>query len=213
MFAKFCHSVSVSWWVFRFWLHFCEMTFFPAHPLRQRHKTFCRHFLPHSASCRGWTRTLNQGILLGGKYHCTVDLLFDSFGLACFAKKKFQSSYSLFQTSQTGVQWYIVILPPLVFPAYIMTSSGSTVVEHSPEYSKIEVGNTKGEVSLYLLFEWFGLVCFANKNKNCQFAYSWFQSSQTGGQWYSIPCLNLGILRWVFYHCAAAAGHEISMEY
>jgi hypothetical protein len=24
----------------------------------------------------------------GGKYHCTVDLLFDCFGLVCFANKK-----------------------------------------------------------------------------------------------------------------------------
>jgi hypothetical protein len=23
-----------------------------------------------------------------------------------------------------------------------------------------------------VLFDWFGLVCFANKNKNCQFSYS-----------------------------------------
>ncbi len=35
------------------------------------------------------------------------------------------------------------------------------------------------------LFDWFGLVCFANKNNNCQLSYSWFQTSHTGGQWYS----------------------------
>jgi hypothetical protein len=29
---------------------------------------------------------LGQGII-GGKYHCTVDLLFDWFGLVCFANK------------------------------------------------------------------------------------------------------------------------------
>jgi hypothetical protein len=42
-----------------------------------------------------------------GKYHCTVDPLFD-FGLVCFANKNknFQLSYSLFQASQTGGQWY-----------------------------------------------------------------------------------------------------------
>ncbi len=46
-----------------------------------------------------------------------------------------------------------------------------------------------------LLFDWFGFVCFANKNRNCQLWYSWFQTSQTGGQGYSdtspfsIPCL------------------------
>ncbi len=36
-----------------------------------------------------------------------------------------------------------------------------------------------------LLFDWFELACFANKNKNCQLSYSWFQASQTGGQKYS----------------------------
>ncbi len=36
-----------------------------------------------------------------------------------------------------------------------------------------------------LLFDWFGLVCFENKNKICQLSCSWFQTSQTGGQWYS----------------------------
>ncbi len=41
------------------------------------------------------------------------------------------------------------------------------------------------------------LVCFANKNKNCQLSYSWFQTNQTGGQLYndtspfSIPCLSI----------------------
>ncbi len=49
-----------------------------------------------------------------------------------------------------------------------------------------------------LLFDWFGLVCLANKNKNCQLSISWFQTSQTGGQWYSdtspfsIPWLDTG---------------------
>ncbi len=36
-----------------------------------------------------------------------------------------------------------------------------------------------------LLFDWFGLVCIANKNKNCQLSYRWFQTSQTGRQWHS----------------------------
>jgi len=48
-----------------------------------------------------------------------------------------------------------------------------------------------------LLFDWFGWVCLANKNKNCRLSYSWFQISQTGGQLYSdtspfsIPCLDV----------------------
>jgi hypothetical protein len=36
-----------------------------------------------------------------------------------------------------------------------------------------------------LLFDWFGLVHLANKNKNCQLSNSQYQTSQTGGQWYS----------------------------
>jgi hypothetical protein len=36
-----------------------------------------------------------------------------------------------------------------------------------------------------LLSDLLGLVYFADKNKNCQLSYSWFQTSQTGGQWYS----------------------------
>ncbi len=43
----------------------------------------------------------------------------------------------------------------------------------------------KYHCTIDLLFGWFGLVCFVNKNKNFQLSYSWFQTSQTGGQWYS----------------------------
>jgi len=32
------------------------------------------------------SRINEQGTLKGEKYHCTIDLLFDWFGLACFAK-------------------------------------------------------------------------------------------------------------------------------
>ncbi len=46
-------------------------------------------------------------------------------------------------------------------------------------------GNTKGHCTIDLLFDCFALVCFANKNKNWQLSYSWFQTSQTGGQQYS----------------------------
>jgi len=49
----------------------------------------------------------NQGILKG-KYHCTVDLLFDWFGLLCFAKKKIVSSHT--------ADFKRVKLLPLVFP-------------------------------------------------------------------------------------------------
>ncbi len=48
----------------------------------------------------------------------------------------------------------------------------------------IRPGNTKGG-SITVLFYWFWLVCFANKTKNCQLSYRWFQTSQMGGQQYS----------------------------
>ncbi len=44
--------------------------------------------------------------------------------------------------------------------------------------------NTKYHCTIDLLFDWFGLVCFANKSENCQLPYSWFQTSQTRGQRY-----------------------------
>ncbi len=65
-------------------------------------------------------------------------------------------------------------------------------------------GILKGEYhyTIDLLFDWFGLVCFANKNKNCQLSCSWLQTSQTGVQWYndtspfSIPWVFLGSKLW-----------------
>jgi hypothetical protein len=41
-------------------------------------------------------------------YHCTIDLLFDWFGLVRLANenKNCQLSYCYFQISQTGGQWY-----------------------------------------------------------------------------------------------------------
>ncbi len=51
-----------------------------------------------------------------------------------------------------------------------------------------KAGNTKGgrkyHCTIDLLFDWFGLVYFANKNKNCHQSYNRFQTSQTGGQGY-----------------------------
>jgi hypothetical protein len=49
----------------------------------------------------------SQGILMG-QCHCTVDLLFDWFGISCTATEIFcfYLENSLIQTSQTGGQWY-----------------------------------------------------------------------------------------------------------
>jgi len=46
---------------------------------------------------------------------------------------------------------------------------------HGPGMDKPQPGNTKGgkyQGKVDLLFDLFGLVCFANKNKNCQLSYS-----------------------------------------
>ncbi len=62
-------------------------------------------------------------------------------------------------------------------------------------YSR-EYNRGKYHCTIDLLFDWFGLACFANKNKYCQLSISWFQTSQTGGQRYSdtshfsVPCLS-----------------------
>ncbi len=45
----------------------------------------------------------------------------------------------------------------------------------SKKARRTKPGNTKGwkyHSTIDLLFDWFGLVCFANKNKNCKLSYS-----------------------------------------
>jgi len=43
-----------------------------------------------------------------GKYYCTVDLLFDWFGISCMTSDNFgfYLQNRLIQTSHTGGQWY-----------------------------------------------------------------------------------------------------------
>ncbi len=50
-----------------------------------------------------------------GKYHCTIDLLFDWIGIGCMTTDNscFYLQNRLIQTSQTG-QWYNDT-PPLIF--------------------------------------------------------------------------------------------------
>jgi hypothetical protein len=52
-------------------------------------------------------RTFVQGIQRG-KYHCTIDFLFDWFGISCMTTNNicFYLLNRLIQTSQTGGQWY-----------------------------------------------------------------------------------------------------------
>jgi hypothetical protein len=48
-----------------------------------------------------------------GKYHCTVDLLFDWFGISCMTSDNFCFNLlnRLIQTSQIGGQWYSDLSP------------------------------------------------------------------------------------------------------
>jgi hypothetical protein len=48
-----------------------------------------------------------------GKYHCTVDLQFDWFGISCMTTENFcfDLQNSLIQTSQAGGQWYSEMSP------------------------------------------------------------------------------------------------------
>ncbi len=54
------------------------------------------------------TCSFTQGILKGGKYHCTIDLRFDWFGILCMTTDNFcfYLQNRLIQISQTGGQWY-----------------------------------------------------------------------------------------------------------
>jgi hypothetical protein len=57
-----------------------------------------------------------QGIIKG-KYQCTVDLLFDWFGLVCFEiKTKIVNCYTADSKPVKQEVNGTVILPPLVFP-------------------------------------------------------------------------------------------------
>jgi hypothetical protein len=74
-------------------------------PFSSRHyKMGCssRLLLPTSCDidCPGNTK--------GGRYRCTVDLLFDWFGISCMTADNFcfYLQNRLIQTSQTGGQWY-----------------------------------------------------------------------------------------------------------
>ncbi len=63
-----------------------------------------------------------QGILKRGKYHCTIDLLFDWFGSVCFANKNKKLSVVIQlipnqSNRRSMVQCYF---PPLVFPGLFM---------------------------------------------------------------------------------------------
>ncbi len=60
-----------------------------------------------------------------GKYHCTVDLLFDWFGISLMTTDNFcfYLQNRLIQTSQTGGQWYSDTSPFSIPCTNIQTST------------------------------------------------------------------------------------------
>ncbi len=65
-----------------------------------------------------------------GKYHCTVDLLFDCFGLVCFAKQtKIVSCHTADAIPVKQEVNGTVILPPLVFPDLNIAPVGLTSLQ------------------------------------------------------------------------------------
>jgi hypothetical protein len=62
----------------------------------------------------------------GGKYHCTIDLLFDWFGISFVTNDNFcfYLQNRLIQTSQTGGQWY----SNTIFPGHWSKNGGSSGV-------------------------------------------------------------------------------------
>jgi hypothetical protein len=104
-----CWGECRAWQSARHQLEFLEifeMDKFSSKFCLQFQKSFHHFFYPNdSNSIQTWT--LDQGILKG-KYHCTVDLMFDWFGISCMTTDNFCFYFQnrLIQTSQTGGQQY-----------------------------------------------------------------------------------------------------------
>jgi hypothetical protein len=96
---------------------------------------------------------------------------------------------SLLFSSEAGTYWNI--LRVLSIGRFRAVSTFPFVLKDTREYYR-----RKYRCTVDLLFDQFGWVSFANKNKNRQLSYSLFQTSQTGGQQYSdtspfsVPCSN-----------------------
>ncbi len=93
----------------------------------------------NAALITAWPQTGNTK---GGKYHCTVDLLFDWFGIICMTTDNFcfYLQNRLIQTSQTGGQRYSDT-SPLSIPCHIFLAKGEATykVKHT-RLSSIYIG-------------------------------------------------------------------------
>jgi hypothetical protein len=71
-----------------------------------KHSSLLRYSINYDHK-RFMTQGPHQGILMGS-YHCTIDLLFDWFGISFTMTYNFcfYLQNRLIQTSQTGGQWY-----------------------------------------------------------------------------------------------------------
>jgi hypothetical protein len=78
-----------------------------------------------------------------GKYHCTIDLLFDWFRISCMTTDNFcfYLQNRLIQTSQTGGQWYsdtsLFGIPWFVCQWFLITTPCFGIYEKSYEILKI----------------------------------------------------------------------------
>ncbi len=97
-----------------------------------------------------------QGIL-SGKYHCTIDLLFDWFGISCVKTDNFcfYLQNRQIQTSQTGGQWYSDT-SRLIFPGILFHSRTKKVSILgfwkwvSLQWKRLQVRTVKGLLNLTL---------------------------------------------------------------
>ncbi len=98
----------------------------------------------------GWSI---QGILKG-KYHCTVDLLFDWFGINCVTTDNFcfYSQNRLIKTVKQEVNG-TVILPPLVFPGQSEFVKWELCSDHFPGQLHLPRGLSMG-VTVWLDGTW-----------------------------------------------------------
>jgi hypothetical protein len=115
-------------------------------PLRlQRGQTFRLNNLKmNQTELNEWN---HPGYTRGGKYHCTVDLLFDWFGISLMATDNFLQNI-LIQTSQTGGQWYCDT-SPFSIPCIILKVSSEIKRRHDTWYNDTWHNGTQNDELLH----------------------------------------------------------------
>ncbi len=126
------------------------------------HHAKCHHLKCHHAKCRG--------AIVATQFHRWVDNYVP--GIETDDENKFS-----WDCSKQQKNYFANKLERLANASKLTT----------PFWERLDRGILKGKYhcTIDLLFDWFGLVCFENRKKNCLLSSSWFQNNQTGGQWYS----------------------------